>query len=167
LHKCKALSAVEKEKLRQSRYQEANTIVLFWVNSKICRKTDFINLLTYVLCVLSRMFGTDARLLTVACRGMVMPGATTWLVAPYQILVLNSGIWWRLLLDIRCLWRHNMTTYSRLHTNVLAKFVDTTCIFRDTGALVGKQSRRHGGTSVGLATTSKFPSSPKLNREAL
>ena len=34
-------------------------IVLFWVNSKICRKTDFINL----LCFLARMFGTDARLL--------------------------------------------------------------------------------------------------------
>jgi len=27
-----------------------------------------------------------------------------------------------------------MTSYSRLQTNVLAKFVDTTCIFRDAGA---------------------------------
>jgi len=26
-----------------------------------------------------------------------------------------------------------MTSYSRLQTNVLAKFVDTTCIFRDDG----------------------------------
>jgi len=36
-----------------------------------------------------------------------------------------------------------MTSYSRLQTNVLAKFVHTTYIFRDTGAGVGKQSRRH------------------------
>jgi len=43
-----------------------------------------------------------------------------------------------LLLDIRCLWRHNMTSYSRLQINVLAKFVDTTCIFRDAGAAVGQ-----------------------------
>jgi len=27
-----------------------------------------------------------------------------------------------------------MTSYSRLQTNVLAKFVDTACIFRDAGA---------------------------------
>ena len=38
-------------------------IVLLWVNYKICRKTDFINLLMYVLCFSARMFGTDARLL--------------------------------------------------------------------------------------------------------
>jgi len=38
-------------------------IVLFWVNSKICRKTDSINLLTYVLYISARMFGTDARIL--------------------------------------------------------------------------------------------------------
>jgi len=44
---------------------------------------------------------------------------------PYQILVLSSGVgpWWSLLLDIPCLWRHNMTSYSHLQTNVLAKFV--------------------------------------------
>ena len=36
-----------------------------------------------------------------------------------------------------------MTSYSRLQTNVLAKFVPTTYIFRDTGAAVGKKSRRH------------------------
>jgi len=35
---------------------------------------------------------------------------------PYQMLVLSSGVWWRLLLDICCLWRHNMTSYSRLQT---------------------------------------------------
>jgi len=42
----------------------------------------------------------------VACRGLVMPGATAWLDAPCQILVLSSGVWWSLLLVIRCLWRH-------------------------------------------------------------
>ena len=64
---------------------------------------------------------------------------------PYQILVLSSGVWWSLLRDIRCLWRHNMTLFSRSQTNVLAKFVDTTCIFRDARVAVEKQSRRHGG----------------------
>jgi len=33
---------------------------------------------------------------------------------------------------IRCLWRHNMTSYSRLQTNAMTKFVDTTCIFSYT-----------------------------------
>jgi len=47
---------------------------------------------------------------------------------PYQILVLSSGVWWSLSLDIRCLWRHNITTYSHLQNNILMKFVDTTCI---------------------------------------
>jgi len=55
-----------------------------------------------------------------------------------------------------------------LQTNVLAKFVDTTCIFRDAGAGVGKQSCRHWGPFVGLAPTNKVPSPPrKLNYEAL
>jgi len=31
-----------------------------------------------------------------------------------------------------------MTSYSRLQTNVLTKFVDALCIFRDTGAAAGK-----------------------------
>ena len=78
---------------------------------------------------------------TVTCRGLVMPGATAWLDAPYQILVLSSsvGLWWSLLLDIRCLWRHNRTSYSRLQTIVLAKFFDTTCILGDAGAGQGQQ----------------------------
>jgi len=50
---------------------------------------------------------------------------------------LRSGVWWWLLLDIRCLWRHNMTSYSRLQTKVLAMFVDTTCTTRAAGAAVG------------------------------
>jgi len=62
---------------------------------------------------------------------------------PYQILVLSSGVWWSLFLAMHCLWRHSMTLYSRLQTNVLPKFVHTTCIFKDARAAVGKQSRRH------------------------
>ena len=54
---------------------------------------------------------------SVACRGLVMPGATAWLDAPFQILVLSSGVWWSLLLNTRYLWRHDMTSYSRLQTN--------------------------------------------------
>jgi len=33
------------------------------------------------------------------CRGLVMPGATAWLYAPYQILVLSSGVCRSLWLD--------------------------------------------------------------------
>jgi len=40
-----------------------------------------------------------------------------------------SGIWWLFLFRVRCLWRHNWTPYSFFQTNVLAKFVDTICIF--------------------------------------
>jgi len=40
--------------------------------------------------------------------------ATAWLDAPYQILVLSTGAWWSLLLNIGCVWRHNMTSYSSL-----------------------------------------------------
>jgi len=40
-----------------------------------------------------------------------------------------------------------MTSYSRLQTNILAKFVDTICIFRDAAAAVGKHSRRNAGIS--------------------
>ena len=81
---------------------------------------------------------------TVACRGLVVTRATALLDAPYQILLLSSGVglWWSLWLVIRCLWRHSMTSYSRLQTNVLAKFVDTTCIFRDAGVAVGQMSSK-------------------------
>jgi len=34
-----------------------------------------------------------------------------------------------------------VTSHSRLQTNVLAKFVDTTCIFRDAGAAVGQEEQ--------------------------
>jgi len=31
--------------------------------------------------------------------------------APSQILILSSGVWWSLLLDICCLWHHIMMSY--------------------------------------------------------
>jgi len=66
---------------------------------------------------------------SVASRGLVMLGATAWLNSSCLILVLSSSVWCSLLRDIRCLWRHNMTSYSCLQTNVLVDLVDTTCIF--------------------------------------
>ena len=42
---------------------------------------------------------------------------------------LFSGIWWSFVFGVRCLWRHNLTSYSCLQTNVLAKFIDIICIF--------------------------------------
>ena len=56
------------------------------------------------------------------------PGRLLNWTPPYQILVLRNGVWWSLLLDIRCLWRH-------IH---VCKFVDT-CIFRDARAAAQKQ----------------------------
>jgi len=34
-----------------------------------------------------------------------------------------SGVWWSFLFGVRCLWRHNLTSYSCFQTKVLAKFV--------------------------------------------
>ena len=39
-------------------------------------------------------------------------GATAWLYAPYHSLVLSSGVWWSLLLDIHCLW---VTVWRHIH----------------------------------------------------
>jgi len=39
------------------------------------------------------------------------------------------GIWWSFVFDVRCLWRHNLTSYSCFQTNILAKFVDIIGIF--------------------------------------
>ena len=39
-----------------------------------------------------------------------------------------SGIWWSFAFGVRCLWRHNLTSYSCFQTNVVAKFVDITGI---------------------------------------
>jgi len=90
----------------------------------------------------------------VACRGLVMPGATAWSDAPLPNFSIQQ--WRMVVMFTGCLWRHNMTSYSRLQTNVLEKFVDTTCIFRDAGAAVGKQSRRYGGPFVDIAPQRKL-----------
>jgi len=50
---------------------------------------------------------------------------------------LSNKIWVRIFLGhpghpvfgVRSLWRHNLASYSCLQANVLAKFVDTICIF--------------------------------------
>jgi len=34
-----------------------------------------------------------------------------------------SGIWWSFVFGVRCLWRHNLMSYSCFQTNVFAKFV--------------------------------------------
>ena len=47
----------------------------------------------------------------------------------YQIVVLRSSVWWSLLLDIRCLQSHNLTSYWRFQTNILAKFIDAIILF--------------------------------------
>jgi len=46
-----------------------------------------------------------------------------------------SGIWWSFVFGVRCLWRHNLTSYSCFQTNVLAKFVDIIGIFFYTRSL--------------------------------
>jgi len=66
---------------------------------------------------------------TVACRIWWCPGPLLDCMPPTKFKYWAwSGVWWSWLLDIRCLWRHNMTSYSRLQINVLVKFVDTTYI---------------------------------------
>jgi len=40
-----------------------------------------------------------------------------------------SGIWWSFVFGVRCLWRHNWTSFSCFQANVFAKFVDTLFIF--------------------------------------
>jgi len=42
---------------------------------------------------------------------LVMPGRLLHCMPPTQIVVLSSGVWWALLLDIHYLWRHNMMSY--------------------------------------------------------
>ena len=42
------------------------------------------------------------------------PGRLLDWMPPYQSLALSSGVWWSSLLEIRCLWCHNMTSYSGL-----------------------------------------------------
>ena len=40
-----------------------------------------------------------------------------------------SGIRWPFVFGVRCLWLHNFTSYSCFQIIVLAKYVDTLCIF--------------------------------------
>jgi len=47
-----------------------------------------------------------------------------------------SGMRWPFLFRVRCLRRHNCTSYSCFQTNVLAKFVDTMCIFFTSTLLI-------------------------------
>jgi len=56
------------------------------------------------------------------CSGQLLD----WISLPNCSSLLNSGVWWSLLLDVHCLWRHIMTSNSRLQTNVLVKFMDKT-----------------------------------------
>jgi len=88
------------------------------------------------------------------------PGRLLDWMPPSQIMVLSSGVWWSLLLDIRCLWLHNMTSYSHLQTKVLAKFVDTACIFRYARAAVRKQSHRHVGLLWAFPPQTKLQATP-------
>ena len=77
-----------------------------------------------------------------ACRGLVMPGATSWLYTPYQILVLTSGVWWPLLwiyavcdVAIRChinackptFWRSLLTQHAYCSTYTLLTCCCTIC----------------------------------------
>jgi len=54
--------------------------------------------------------------------------ASLYASLPYSSKLLSSATWWSLLLDMRCLWRHNITAYLRLQTNGLAKLVSKICI---------------------------------------
>ena len=38
-------------------------------------------------------------------------------------------IWWSFVFGVRCLCRHNLTSFPFFQTNVLTKFVDIICIF--------------------------------------
>jgi len=40
-----------------------------------------------------------------------------------------SGIWWSFVFGVRCLWHHNLMSFSCFQTNLLAKFVGIICIF--------------------------------------
>ena len=56
-----------------------------------------------------------------------------WHSVPYAenfyVFFLFSGICWSFVFGVHCLRHHNLPSYSCFQTNVLAKFVDTICIF--------------------------------------
>ena len=47
-------------------------------------------------------------------------------------------------------YRPDMMSYSRLHTKVLSKFFDTTCILRDAGAAVEQGSNKKAEGNANL-----------------
>ena len=49
----------------------------------------------------------------------------SWKISEFSF----SGVWWLFAFGVRCLWRHNLTSYSCFQTNVFAKFFNTICIF--------------------------------------
>jgi len=51
-------------------------------------------------------------LYSVAFRGLVMTGRLLDCMPPNQTLVLSSGVWWSLLLNIRCLWRQHDVIFT-------------------------------------------------------
>ena len=55
--------------------------------------------------------------------------ACQWRTQKMFMGVSFSGIWWSFVFGVRCLWRHNLMSYLRFQTNVLAKFVDIMCIY--------------------------------------
>jgi len=58
------------------------------------------------------------------------PGLTSGVRRKFSWVFFSfSGMWWSFAFGVRCLWRHNLTTYSCFQTNVLAKFVDKVCFF--------------------------------------
>jgi len=73
-----------------------------------------------------------------ACRGLVMPGATPGL----DDALPNSSIeQWCMVVIATGYTLFVTSQYDvifRFATNVLAKFVDTTCIFSDAGAALGQ-----------------------------
>jgi len=64
-------------------------------------KSDYV-----IVCVdaheLARNFLMEG-IYAVACRGLMWPGRQIDWMPPFQILVLKSGAWWSLLLNIHCL----------------------------------------------------------------
>jgi len=65
----------------------------------------------------------------VACRCLVMPGATASLYAPYQIPILSNGVCWLIIATEYTLFV--TSHYDLIFTfpnQLIAKFIDTTCI---------------------------------------
>ena len=111
----------------------------FWIDSK---KQHFLLWNQSIWCTFDSMVHHKGHKtyswVAVACKGLVMPGATAWLEAllpnssieQWRMVVIVTGytLWVTLLYDV----------IFTLATNVLTKFVHTTCIFRDAVAAVGQ-----------------------------